>query len=247
LFDLAAWFLGRWAAESSRRRRELVATREAMAAEAVNAERLRIARELHDIVAHAVTVMVLQTSGARRHLGRDPALADAALSAVESIGKQAMAELRRLLQVLRTVGGTDEDALENGMVTGLKDLDALIMQTTAAGVTVGLSASGIDGRLHSSVELSVYRVVQEALTNVVRHAGPGAHADVVLACADGQVTVEVTNDDSGSVNRVAQGLTSGYGLAGLHERVKLMGGEILTGPLNGGGYRVHATLPAVPR
>jgi signal transduction histidine kinase len=246
LFDLAAWFLGRWAAESSRRTRELVKTREALAAEAVAAERLRIARELHDIVAHAVTVMVLQASGARRQLSRDPVIADRALASVESVGKQAMAELRRLLQVLRTVGSTDEDALETRMISGLKDLDVLIGQTNAAGVTVELSASGIEGPLHSSVELSVYRIVQEALTNVVRHAGPGAHAHVLLAGADKSVIVEVTNDQLGSVSGAAQGLTSGYGLAGLKERVKLMGGEIWTGPLAEGGYRVRVSLPAVP-
>lgn len=244
LFDLAAWFLGRWAAESSRRTRELVKTSEAMTAEAVAAERLRIARELHDIVAHAVTIMVLQASGARRQLGRDPELVAAALASVESVGKQAMAELRRLLEVLRTVGSTDEDALETDMIAGLKDLDVLLSQTTAAGVSVDLSASGIEGRLPSSVELCVYRVVQEALTNVVRHAGPGAHADVVLAVADGTVTVEVSNDHAGSVSNVTRDLTSGYGLAGLHERIKLMGGKISTGPLDDGGYRVGVTLPA---
>jgi signal transduction histidine kinase len=245
VFDLAAWFLGRWAAESRRRARELVRTSEARAAKAVADERLRIARELHDIVAHAVTVMVLQTSGARRVLVKDPASAETALASVEEVGKQAMAELRRLLQVLRTVGSTDEEALEAGMIAGLKDLDPLVEQTRAAGVTVDLSTSGLEGRLHSSVELSVYRVVQEALTNVVRHAGPGTHVRVRVARADDTVTVEVADDGSGTVNSVAQELTSGYGLAGLHERIKLMGGEISTGPLDDGGYSVRATLPAV--
>ena len=246
VFDLAAWFLGRWAAESRRRARELVRTTEARAAQAVADERLRIARELHDIVAHAVTVMVLQTSGARRLLVRDPAAAESALASVEEVGKQAMAELRRLLQVLRTVGSTDEEALDAGMISGLKDLDPLVEQTRAAGVDVDLSASGLQDRLHSSVELSVYRVVQEALTNVVRHAGSGTHVRVAVARAEDTVTVEVADDGSGTVDRQAQELTSGYGLAGLHERVKLMGGDISTGPLDDGGYRVRVTLPAVP-
>lgn len=247
VFDLAAWFLGRWAAESRRRAHELVRTTEEKAAHAVEDERLRIARELHDIVAHAVTVMVLQTSGARRLLVKDPASAETALASVEEVGKQAMAELRRLLQVLRTVGSTDEDALDAGMIAGLKDLEPLVEQTRAAGVAVDLSASdGLERRLHSSVELSVYRVVQEALTNVVRHAGPGTHARVAVSCTDDTVTVEVDDDGSGTVSTAAQELTSGYGLAGLHERVKLMGGEISTGPLEDGGYRVRVTLPAVP-
>jgi signal transduction histidine kinase len=246
VFDLGAWFLGRWAAESRRRADERVKTGEEKATKAVAAERLRIARELHDIVAHSVTVMVLQTSGARRQLVRDPGAADAALASVEAVGKQAMAEMRRLLHVLRTVGTTDEDALESGMIAGLKDLDVLVEQSTAAGVTVDLSTTGLEDGLHSSVELSVYRVVQEALTNVVRHAGPGAHVNVVLTHADDTVTVEVANDGSGTVSSVAQGLTSGYGLAGLQERIKLMGGEISTGPREDGGYRVYVTLPAVP-
>lgn len=246
VFDLAAWFLGRWAAESRRHARELVRTSEAKAARAVADERLRIARELHDIVAHSVTVMVLQTSGARRILLKDPEAAEAALASVEEVGKQAMAELRRLLQVLRTVGSTDEGALEAGMIAGLKDLDLLVEQTRTSGITVDLSTPGLEGRLHSSVELSVYRVVQEALTNVVRHAGPGTHVRVAVARAGDTVTVEVADDGSGTVSSAAQELTSGYGLAGLHERIKLMGGEISTGPLADGGYRVRVTLPAVP-
>jgi signal transduction histidine kinase len=247
LFDLAAWFLGRWQAESRRRADERVRTGAEKTAQAVADERLRIARELHDIVAHSVTVMVLQTSGARRQLVRDPAAADAALASVEEVGKQAMAEMRRLLHVLRTVGTTDEDALESGMIAGLKDLDVLVDQTAAAGVSVDLSTSGLEDGLHSSVELSVYRVVQEALTNVVRHAGPGAHAAVSLTRADDTVTVDVANDSQGTVNSTAQALTSGYGLAGLRERIKLMGGDISTGPVGDGGFRVHVTVPAVPQ
>jgi signal transduction histidine kinase len=244
LFDLAAWFLGRWAAATSRHARQLIETREAMAEEAVSAERLRIARELHDIVAHAVTVMVLQVAGARRQLTRDPALAEAALQSVEAVGKQAMAELRRLLEVLRTVSAADDD-LDAEATASLANLEVLVKQAETAGVTVKLSARGVADRLDPSVELTAYRIVQEALTNVTRHAGPGAHAEVILSRRDGSIAIDVENDQAGTVPAVTSQLTSGYGLVGLRERVKLMGGEISTGARDEGGYRVHATLPAV--
>lgn len=247
LFDLTAWFLGRWASATHRHARQLVETREAMAAEAVSVERLRIARELHDIVAHAVTVMVLQVSGARRQLHRDPALAEAALESVEVVGKQAMAELRRLLEVLRTVADSYDSAPDAEGSANLANLEVLVKQAEGAGVTVNLSTHDMAaGRLDPSVELAVYRIVQEALTNVTRHAGPGTHADVILSRHDGSIAIDVDNDQAGTVPAVASQLTSGYGLVGLKERVKLMGGDISTGARDGGGYRVHATLPAVP-
>lgn len=245
LFDLTAWFSGRWAAATNRRARELVETREALAAEAVTAERLRIARELHDIVAHAVTVMVLQASGARRQLTRDPALAEAALESVEVLGKQAMGELRRLLEVLRAVGDTN-DPEEPGPTVTLADLDRLVKQAEAAGITVDLLAPSRTDALHPSVELTAYRIVQEALTNVTRHAGPGSHADVTVSRDGDRIAIDINNDQAGTVPSETPELTSGYGLLGLQERVKLMGGEISTGTRVGGGYRVHATLPAVP-
>jgi signal transduction histidine kinase len=216
-----------------------------MAEEAVSAERLRIARELHDIVAHAVTVMVLQVAGARRQLPRDPALAEAALQSVEAVGKQAMAELRRLLEVLRTVAATGDD-LDAEATANLANLEVLVKQAETAGVTVKLSTRGMAGQLDPSVELTAYRIVQEALTNVTRHAGPGAHADVILSRRDDSIAIDVENDQAGTVPAVTSQLTSGYGLVGLRERVKLMGGEISTGARDEGGYRVHATLPAVP-
>lgn len=240
MLDLTVWFFGRSAAVTSRRARELVETREAMAAEAVASERLRIARELHDIVAHAVTVMVLQASGARRQLARNPALAEAALQSVEAVGKQAMGELRRLLEVLRSVA--DEDP-GTGTPETLQNLETLVRQTEAAGVSVNLSMRGLAGQLDPSVELAAYRVVQEALTNVTRHAGPGAHADVVLFKNKESLAIDVDNDHGGSVPSVTTDLSSGYGLVGLRERVKLMGGELSVGPSDDGGYRVHAILP----
>jgi signal transduction histidine kinase len=241
MVDLAVWFFGRSAAATSRRARELVETRETMAAEAVASERLRIARELHDIVAHAVTVMVLQASGARRQLDRNPALAEAALESVEVVGKQAMGELRRLLEVLRSV--TDDEASLTGTPETLKNLEMLVRQTEATGVSVNLSMRGLSAPLDPSVEMAAYRVVQEALTNVTRHAGPGSHADVVLFQHEATLAIDVDNDHAGSVPSITTDLSSGFGLVGLRERVKLMGGELSVGPHDGGGYRVHAVLP----
>lgn len=244
--DLTAWSFGRWAAATSRRARELVETREAMAAEAVAAERLRIARELHDIVAHAVTVMLLQASGARRQLTRDPVLAEAALQSVEAIGKQAMGELRRLLQVLRTVADADEDVPGAEAPARLANLEILAKQAAASGVSVNLTLRDLAVTLDPSVEVAAYRVVQEALTNVTRHAGPGSHADVFLFQRDGMLAIDIDNDRAGTVPSMTAELSSGYGLVGLRERVKLMGGNISVGPRDDGGYRVHATLPIAP-
>lgn len=245
MLDLTAWFFGRWAAATNRRARELVETREAMAAEAVTAERLRIARELHDIVAHAVTVMVLQASGARRQLIRDPVIADAALQSVEVMGKQAMGELRRLLEVLRSVATTDDDVPRAQTPARLANLDVLAKQAEAAGISVNVSLQDVVVPLDPSIEVAAYRVVQEALTNVTRHAGPGSHAEVVLLQCEGTLTIDVDNDHAGTVPSVTSTLSSGYGLVGLRERVKLMGGDISAGPREGGGYHVHATLPTV--
>lgn len=246
MLDLTAWFFGRWAAATSRRAQELVETRAAMAAEAVTAERMRIARELHDIVAHAVTVMVLQASGARRQLSRDPMLADAALQSVEVMGKQAMGELRRLLEVLRSVTNSKDDGAKAETPARLENLERLARQAEAAGIRVDVSLQDIAGPLDPSVEAAAYRVVQEALTNVVRHAGPGSHAEVMVVQCDGSLSIDVNNDQAGIVPSLTSALSSGYGLVGLRERVKLMGGDISVGAQEGGGYRVHATLPAVP-
>jgi signal transduction histidine kinase len=245
MLDLTAWFFGRWAALTSRRAQELVETREARAAEAVKAERLRIARELHDIVAHAVTLMVLQASGAKRQLTRDPVLAETALDSVETLGRQAIGELRRLLEVLRTVAETDEDISRAEITAKLANLPVLVEHAATSGVSVDLSMPDLTVPFDPSVEMAAYRVVQEALTNVTRHAGPGSHADVVLCQRGGVLIIDVDNDVAGTVPSVTQELSSGYGLAGLRERVKLMGGDITVGPGSDRRYHLHATLPTV--
>jgi signal transduction histidine kinase len=119
----------------------------------------------------------------------------------------------------------------------------LVRQTEATGVSVNLSMRGLSAPLDPSVEMAAYRVVQEALTNVTRHAGPGSHADVVLFQHEATLAIDVDNDHAGSVPSITTDLSSGFGLVGLRERVKLMGGELSVGPHDGGGYRVHAVLP----
>ncbi len=242
VLDGAVWAAGRWAADARARARQLVETRAAMAAEAVNVERLRIARELHDIVAHAVTVMILQTDGARRCLRTEPALADETLTSVLSVGREAMVEMRRLLEVLRTVSVDDAERLDSA--DRLATLPALTDRVQAAGIAVRVETSGDVGRLDPSVDLAAFRVVQEALTNTTRHAGPGTRADVQLNWADRVLEIVITDDGAGVPEPGARELSSGYGFLGLGERVKLVGGQIHHGRVPTGGYQVCATLPA---
>jgi len=202
------------------------------AEDAAAAERARIAREMHDIVAHHLSVMVLQAAGARA-LGKDT---DSALEKIEHSGRQALAETRRLLGVLR-------DSQEDDGLTpqpGIGELTALADSVRAAGVPVSLAVHGDQEQLPATVGVSAYRIVQEALTNVLKHAGP-ARADVTVGCADGAVMIEVADDGAGApVNGAHVG---GQGLAGMRERVAIFGGELEAGPRPDGGFTVRARLP----
>jgi signal transduction histidine kinase len=202
------------------------------AEQATAAERARIARELHDIVAHHLSVIVLQAAGTRAS-GKP---ADAALEKIEHSARQALGETRRLLGVLR-----DPDE-ETGLAPqpGVGDLDALAASVQAAGLPVNLVISGDHAALPAAVDVSVYRIVQEALTNVLKHAGP-ARADVTIGCADEAVTIEVTDDGTGDPAPLAP--AGGDGLAGMRERAAVFGGELAAGPRPGGGYAVRARLP----
>jgi len=209
---------------------------------AVAAERARIARELHDIVAHHLSVVVLQAAGARAS-GHPPART---LEKIEQSGRQALSEMRRLLVVLRE---PDEEP-ELTPQPGLGELAALAERVRAAGLPVRLEVDGAGAALPAAVDVSVYRIVQEALTNVLKHAGP-AHAEVSIARVDDAVTIEVT-DDGDAIQPVpahsgpAHSGTlqaGGHGLAGMRERVALFGGELLAGPKPGGGFAVRVRLP----
>jgi signal transduction histidine kinase len=208
------------------------------AEQAVTAERARIARELHDIVAHHLSVVVLQAAGARAS-GR---ASDRTLEKIEHSGRQALTEMRRLLGMLREQD--EEPAL--APQPGLGELPALAESVRAAGLPVHLVVNGSGAPLPAAVDVSVYRIVQEALTNVLKHAG-SAHAEVSIGYVDDTVTIEVTDDGPGleAADLVwAEAAQGGRGLAGMRERVALFGGDLRAGPRPDGGFAVRARLPA---
>jgi signal transduction histidine kinase len=232
--SVAFWLLGMFV--RARRQAASLAERnlslERQAERAVAAERARIARELHDIVAHHLSVMVLQATGARAS-GMPAA---GALEKIEDSGRQALTEMRRLLGVLRDPH--DEPGLTPQ--PGVGELAALAEGVRAAGLPVRLVVDGDHATLPTAVGVSAYRIVQEALTNVLKHAGP-AHAEVSIGCVAGAVTIQVTDDGAGIPAAGAH--AGGQGLAGMRERVAIFGGELLAGPRPGGGFAVRARLP----
>ncbi len=201
---------------------------------AIVEERARIARELHDVVAHAISVIVLQARGGRRLLDSEPSETRGALDTIEHTGQQALVEMRRLVGLLRE---SDEELALAPQPT-LARLDHLIEQVRAAGLPVTLSVEGDPVELPPGVDLSAYRIVQEALTNALKHAGP-AQARVSLRYQSDGLDVEVSDDGAGTVN----GDGGGHGLVGIRERVTVYGGELDAGPRVDGGYAVHARLP----
>jgi signal transduction histidine kinase len=211
--------------------------RDLLARERVAEERNRIARELHDIVAHSVSVMVIQASAARRNLATRPEEATALLENVERTGRQTMDELRQVLGVLRDDGGA---ALAVPLPT-LADLPALV--DGSGGLAVRLAVTGVPERVPAGVAVSVYRIVQEALTNANRHAGPGATVDVRVTCTGVDVAVVVEDDGRGASTVNGDG---GYGLVGMRERATAAGGSLRAGPRRGGGWRVDAVIPLQP-
>ncbi|MFE7528822.1 sensor histidine kinase [Kitasatospora sp. NPDC057542] len=230
LLALVAWLVGR----SVRQNREHAEALGARAAEeAVTAERLRIAREMHDTVAHSLGIVALQAGAARRVIDRRPERAKQALGEIEAAGRDTLAALRRMLVALRRADG------EATVPQGLADLDRLAGATTAAGVRVEVRRHGEPGPLPPEVDLAAFRIVQESVTNVVRHADIGACVVVVDHRTPEELSVEVTDRGRGR----GQGPGGGFGLAGLRERVALLSGEFEAGPLPGGGFRVAARLP----
>jgi signal transduction histidine kinase len=202
---------------------------------ATAAERARIAREMHDVVAHTMAIMVIQAGAARSVLDRDAAAAEQALEVVEETGRMAMTELRRLLGFLR------EDApAELAPQPSLDDLGALVGRARDAGLKVDLRAEGSSFELDPGAALAVYRVVQEALTNTLKHAGPGAQATVTLHWGGDELEVAVL-DDGGSGRGAGGG--SGQGLVGMRERLAMIGGALQARPRPDGGFAVRATIP----
>ena len=236
------WGLGAYAQTQRRYRRELQERaasaereREQLARIAVHEERASIARELHDIVAHSVSVMLVGVRGARDALRTSPDAADETLARVERSGEQSLIELRRILALLRE----PEQRAESRPQPSLAELDELVASYCAAGLPVRLEMIGEPTGLPGGVELSVYRIVQEALTNALKHSAP-TNVTVTLAFRDSRLELEVV-DDGTTTTRDA--VTTGQGLVGMRERVTLLGGELQTGPREGGGFRVAARLP----
>jgi signal transduction histidine kinase len=242
-----AWVLGHfvgdrqvYAAQLEERTAELERAREELARRAVVEERLRLARELHDVVAHAMSVIAVQ-SGVGAHVAASrPEEVGKALAAIEATSRAALTELRRLLGVLRQ---DSEPQASLTPVPGLANLDSLLAEVGKAGLAVRVRVEGTPLPLPAGVDLSAYRIVQEALTNVVKHAGP-AHAQVTIRYRDQEVAVEVIDDGRG-VAAVAGdgGKGTGHGLIGMAERVAAFGGDLEVGPRPGGGFRVAARLP----
>ncbi|GAA2745139.1 sensor histidine kinase [Kitasatospora cinereorecta] len=216
--------------------------RDARAKVAVAAERARIARELHDVVAHNVSVMIVQADGAAYVLDNSPAQAKEALSTIASTGRQALVEMRRLLGVLRTADTADEYVPQ----PGVEELPELLEQVRTAGLPVDFTTAGEVRELPRGLELTVYRIVQEALTNVRKHGGPGARARVSVDFRDLDLEVLIEDDGRGSTGEQltgggADGL--GHGLIGMRERVGMVSGSLDVGPRPGGGFRIRAVLP----
>jgi len=222
------------AEEAEARAAQAERERDAAARLAVAEERGRIARELHDVVAHAVSVMVLQTGAVRHKLPEELCDEADALRSVERTGRTALAEMRRLLGAMRR----DDDDLELGPQPGLANLDALVDQVGRAGLPVVLNVEGERVVLPPAVDLSAFRIVQEGLTNALKHAR-ATRADVTLAYTPGEVRIEVRDD--GVAHARSDGL--GHGLVGVRERVKIFGGDMSAGPGESGGFVLSANLP----
>ena len=249
-----AWVLGdsirtrrAYFAQLEERAARLEREREAQSKVAVAAERARIARELHDVVAHNVSVMVVQADGAAYVLDAAPDQAKKALETISSTGRQALAEMRRLLGVLRT--GEHQEVGEYVPQPDVDQIDELIEQCRTSGLPVDFKVEGTPRPLPSGVELTAYRIVQEALTNTRKHGGPNAGASVRLVYFDDGLGLLVEDDGKGAPHELyeeggADG--QGHGLIGMRERVGMVGGTLDAGPRPGGGFRISALLPLKP-
>jgi signal transduction histidine kinase len=253
-----AWYVGRRLRLRSERAAQLLEEQAAEARRIVVEERTRIARELHDVVAHRVSLMTVQAGAAKAVAAEDPEGALRAMAAVEEAGRQALDELRHLLGVLRPETGLDG----LGPQPGLADLPRLVEQTRGAGLDVSLATDGLSGELPARVDLFAYRIVQEALTNVLKHAGPGARTQVRLGSDRKGIVIEVVDDGNGLEPPSAaagslrpagspvddrqdrrSGRSAGHGIVGMRERARLLGGTLEARPRPDGGFRVVAHLP----
>jgi signal transduction histidine kinase len=244
---LAVWLFG----QAVRQRREyaerlevqtiqLEAARQELAEQAVVQERLRIARDLHDVVAHHMSTIVVQSAVARDAVGKDEPATIEAIEHVQSVSRSALGEIRQLLGILRR-SGNGESAPPSQ--PGLSDLGDLLAEARAGGIYVEVTATGQVLPLSAAVDLTAYRLIQEALTNVMKHA-VGSNASITVQYAPEALTIEVVNDSaSGSTAASRLDGGSGLGIPGMRERVALLGGSFAAGPRAEGGFRVSAVLP----
>jgi signal transduction histidine kinase len=247
---LAAWSLGllrrfqlAYVALLQERARRAEADRAERARWAVLEERARIAREMHDVVAHSLSVIISQARGGRYAAGANPDRAGQVLGTIEETGRQALTDMRGLLGMLRSGGWAgDHDGL--GPQPTLRELPELLDRVRAAGLPVHHSEQGTARPLSPAAELAVFRLVQEALTNTIKHAGPAAQAEVRLVWAADELTVTVRDDGQGPPPRDgSSGGGGGHGLLGLRERLAAVGGTLSAGPVPGGGFLVQTRLP----
>ena len=219
------------------RAQRLEREREERARQAVAEERARIARELHDVVAHSVSVIAVQTGSMRRRLRHEHPAEAEELAATERTARQALAEMRRMLGLLRA----DHDDVALAPQPGIADVDDLVEQSRGTGLDIRLHVEGEPTALAPGIDLAAYRIVQEALTNVIKHAGP-AHAEVAVRFRERELELEVTDDGRGP--RASQN-GGGHGLVGMRERAALYSGSVEAGPQPDGGFAVRARLPII--
>lgn len=243
LFVAVLWGLGRvvrsrhhLVIQLEKRNLLLESQRAALAKVAVERERSRIARELHDVIAHSLSVMVVQASAERRVLPRDAESTRSVFLSIEQAGREALAELRRLLGIIRK----EEGPAPLTPQPGLSQIDALVGSARTAGLKVDVETEGTKRTIPSSIDLSAYRIIQEALTNVIKHAH-ASRVDIRICYLDHDMELEVSDDGDGPKN----GPASGFGLVGIRERVSLYGGSLEVGSSATGGFRLVTRLPAV--
>lgn len=246
---VACWIYGdlrrtqaNYVAELEERNVRLAVERDQQATIAAAAERQRIAREMHDVVAHSLSVIVVQADGGRYAAEHDPDAANRSLETIATTGRQALTEMRRLLGLLRSGDGLDPVVPQPGVM----QVDELVAAVEASGLSVTLAVEGSPTSIDPGTGLTVYRIVQEGLTNTIKHGGPQAAARVRVAYGAEEIRVEVVDDGRGAASNqptAGPAETVGHGLVGMRERVELHGGSLVAGPAAGGGFEVRATLP----
>ena len=242
-----AWYVGRLVRNRGdylvllrERAERLEAEQLARARQAVADERTRIARELHDVVAHRVSMMTVQAGAARTIARQDLDAAIDAMGDVERGGREALGELRHLLGVLRPDAA---DSADLGPQPGLADIPALVDELISTGADATVTVADPRDHLPAAVDLSAYRIVQESLTNIIKHAGPDPTVEITVALDGDRLVIDITNTTTGRSPHMP---TSGFGIAGMRERVTLLGGTLTAGPQPPDLYRVHASIPLQP-